>query len=41
MALSAYRWDNPYPDRPIRWLEVHSEDAALRLAVLAVTAALP
>ncbi|MFA6111494.1 MAG: glycoside hydrolase family 20 zincin-like fold domain-containing protein [Candidatus Latescibacterota bacterium] len=40
VALSAFRWDNPHPDKPIRRLDVQSEDATLRIAVLAVTAAL-
>ena len=39
VALSAFRWDNPHPDRDIVGLDVESLDAPLRIAVLAVTAA--
>ena len=39
VALSAHRWDNPHPDKTIVSLDVESLEAQLRIAVLAVTAA--
>jgi len=39
VALAAYRWDNPHPEKTIISLDVESLEAQLRIAVLAVTAA--
>ncbi len=39
--LAGWRWDNPWPDKVIDSLDIVSAESPLRVAVIALTAALP